>query len=209
MARLPRCCPAGSVFHVLNRGVRRHRLFRSDEDYRYFQWLLGRAGRRLSMRLLAYCLMPNHWHLVVSPPTDDAVSAYLQWLSSAHARRFNAVSGTTGHVYERRFHSVAVRDDRQLWTLLQYVENNPARAGLVSRAEQWRWSSLTPTPWIELSPSPLRRSPNWLDLLAAAVVTRGSDAVVSPGDAATVGSDAVKQISTPVGSDAVKQISTP
>ena len=173
MPRLPRCCPAGCAVHVLNRGVRRKRLFHSEDDYRQFQKLLGLAGARASMRLLAYCLMPNHWHLVVWPRSDRAVSAYVQWLSSEHACYFNRTRSTAGHVYERRFRSVVVQDDRHLWTLLQYVENNPARAGLVTSAEQWKWSSLTPSPLVSLSRSPVPRPSNWLELLAASTATQG------------------------------------
>jgi putative transposase len=171
MPRIPRVCLAGDVYHVLNRGVRRQRLFETVDDYRHFQRLLGRAATRVPMRLLAYCMMPNHWHLVVWPLEDHAVSAYVQWLSSAHARHFNVTAGTAGHVYQGRFRSVPVRDDRQLWALLQYVESNPARAGLVERAEQWRWSSLTPSSELQVS-NAFPRPANWLELLAS-----GSDAV--------------------------------
>jgi REP-associated tyrosine transposase len=190
MPRSPRCCPAGCIIHVLNRGVRRKRLFRSDDDYRHFQELLGRAGSRASMRLVAYCLMPNHWHLVVWPQSDQAVSAYVQWLSSKHACYFNRTSRTVGHVYERRFRSVVVRDDRHLWTLLQYVENNPARAGMVARAEQWKWSSLTPCPSVCISQSPVPRPSNWLELLATSTALPGSD-TDKPALDAKVGSDPV------------------
>lgn len=174
MARVRRVCQGGSVYHVINRGVRRETLFRSAEDYLCFQTLLGRAGKRYPVRLLAYCLMPNHWHLVVWPLEDKAVSAYIQWLSSAHARYYNLSNACTGHVYQGRFYSGRVRDESQLMTLLRYVESNALRAGLVERAEQWRWSSLIPATSVVLTASPCPRPSAWLDLLAATV---GSDAV--------------------------------
>jgi putative transposase len=169
MPRVPRVCQGGFVYHVTNRGVRRETLFRSDQDYLCFQTLLGRAGERFPVRLIAYCLMPNHWHLVVWPVEDNVVSAYIQWLSSAHARYYNLSNGSTGHVYQSRFYSGRVRDEPQLMTLLRYVESNALRAGLVDRAEQWRWSSLIPTTTVLVTDSPLPRPAAWLDLLAATV----------------------------------------
>jgi putative transposase len=172
VARRPRVALGGLIYHVLNRGVRRQALFLNSGDYKLFLRLLVGASHRFPVPLLAYCLMPNHWHFIVRPTQDKAISAYVQWLTSAHARYINASRAFTGHVYESRFKSVVVRDDRQLITLLQYVESNPVRAHLVSRAEAWRWSSLTARPGIQLAPSPYRRPENWLDLLAM-----GSDAV--------------------------------
>lgn len=119
------------------------------------------------MRVIAYCLMPNHWHLVLWPDQDDAVSAYIHWLTGAHACYFNARHGLTGHVYQGRFRDVRVRDERHLLTLLSYVEANPIRAGLVERAELWHWSSVGPSRLSSLHPGPVPRPENWLELLRA------------------------------------------
>lgn len=128
---------------------------------------MRRAAARVPMRLLAYCLMPNHWHLVLWPLRDHAVSAYIQWLAGTHACYFNAQHGLSGHVYQGRFRDVSVGDERHLLMLLRYVEANPVRAGLVTRAEDWMWSSVGQHCLSELASSPVSRPANWLDLLAA------------------------------------------
>lgn len=132
MPRGPRCFSRGRVYHLVNRGVRRQCLFAIDEDYQYFQRLIGTAQTRVPLRLLAYCLMPNHWHLVVWPEADSAVSAYMRWLTWSHACHFNAQHDFSGHVYQGRFKSRVVRDERHLLTLLRYVEANPVRASLLN-----------------------------------------------------------------------------
>ena len=165
MPRARRRFASGRVYHIINRGVRRLRLFASDDDYLYFQQLMGAAQRRTPLRLLAYCLMPNHWHLVVWPEDPASVSAYMRWLTWSHSCHFNAMHNFSGHAYQGRYRSVVVRDERHLLTLLQYVEGNPARAGLVERSDIWRWSSLNVCPFLTLAESPVRRPPDWLDLL--------------------------------------------
>ena len=148
---------------------------------------MSRAARRVPMRLLAYVLMPNHWHLVLWPETDDAVSAYVKWLAGTHACHFNRRYVYSGAVYQGRFRSVAIYDSLQLLRVLRYVEANPVRAGLVARGEQWRWSSVSrQASDVVLTPSPLPRPAGWLELLAdpdldliAAVVKQPSTADVS------------------------------
>lgn len=169
MARANRCLSSGRVYHVLNRAVRRHQLFETDRDYQHFQRLIGAAQARVPVRLLAYCIMPNHWHLVVWPEDASAVPAYMRWLTWSHACHFNALHGLSGHVYQGRYRSVVVRDERQLLTLLRYVEANPVRARLVDRAESWRWSSLHSATPVVISESPVCRPSNWLDVLAEKV----------------------------------------
>ena len=97
------------------------------------------------MRLLAYCVMPNHWHLVVWPSAPNAIPAYMHWLTSTHVQQYHRAHGLvgTGHLYQGRYKSVPVQSDRHLLTVLRYVEGNPVRAGLVPRAEGWPWSSVT------------------------------------------------------------------
>jgi putative transposase len=167
MARSRREASGGHVYHVFNRGVRRQTLFDGSEEYADFLKLMMLAREHVAMRLLGYCLMPNHWHLVLWPEEDGAISAYIKWLAGTHACYFNGRHGLTGHVYQGRFRSVVVKDDRHLLTLLAYVESNPVRAGLVKRAEHWAWSSATPTSVLPINPSPCPRPDTWLELLAA------------------------------------------
>jgi putative transposase len=167
MARRTRCSDAGYVYHVLNRAVGRATLFRKSPDYAAFEEVLRQAWERLGMRLLSYVLMPNHWHLVVWPQEDDVLSTYLQWLTVTLVRRWHAHHHTagTGPIYQGRFKSFPVQEDEHLLTVCRYVERNPLRAGLVKRAEAWRWSSLwhrthtTQVPW--LSEWPMARSQQW------------------------------------------------
>jgi len=134
----------GLVYHVLNRGVGRMRLFDDDDDYAAFERVLAEAHERSPTRLLGYCIMPNHWHLVVWPREDDELSQWMRWVTVTHTQRWHAHrrSAGTGPVYQGRFKSFPVESDGHLITLMRYVERNALRAGLVQRAEDWRWGSL-------------------------------------------------------------------
>jgi putative transposase len=167
MPRALRDFTCGRIYHILNRGVHRQTLFSTDEEFQQFQRLIGRAQTRTEMQILAYCLMRNHWHFALWPQKEGAVSAFAHWLSGTHACHFNRSHDLVGQgsVYQGRFTSVTVRDERQLLTLLRYIESNPRRAHLVERAERWPWSSLTPSAFIRLTASPYPRPDNWLDLV--------------------------------------------
>jgi len=143
MPRRSRGVTGGFVYHVVNRAVRRAKLFETPLDYAAFERVLVQSVQRVPMRLLAYCAMPNHWHLIVWP-SDDALPQFMHWLTCTHAVRWHAFHGTggTGPIYQNRYHAVPVQDDQHLLRVCRYVERNPLRAGLVSRAEEWRWSSL-------------------------------------------------------------------
>jgi putative transposase len=119
-------------------------LFATGQDYEAFESVLVEAYHRLPTRILAYCVMPNHWHLVLWHEQDGQLSKFLQWLTATHARRWrmNHQSVGLGYVYQDRFKSFPVEEDEHLLTVCRYVERNPLTAKLVRRAEQWRWSSL-------------------------------------------------------------------
>jgi putative transposase len=144
MGRPLRHCPGGYVYHVLNRANGRLTLFRKDGDYDAFQRVLAEACTRLPMRVLSWCVMPNHWHLVVWPQADGDVSRFVGWLTLTHTQRWHAHYHNTGsgHLYQGRFKSFPVQEDEHLLTVCRYVERNPLRAGLAKRAEDWRWCSL-------------------------------------------------------------------
>jgi putative transposase len=132
------------VYHVLNRANGRQTLFTHEADYEAFERVLAEAGQRIAMRVLAYCIMPNHWHLVLWPRADGDLSAYVGWVTLTHTQRWHAHHHTTGtgHLYQGRFKSFPVQTDEHLLTVCRYVERNPVRAGLVLQAEHWRWGSL-------------------------------------------------------------------
>ena len=159
------------MFHVLNRGVRRMRLFRESRDYATFLEIAGRAQQKTPIRCLAYCLMPNHFHMVLWPHEDGDLSRYMFWLLTTHARHWHFGQGTrgTGHVYQDRFKSFPVYADEHFLRLCRYVERNALRAGLVSRAEDWAWSSLSQRLGdrgpLELSDWPVTRPAEWMALV--------------------------------------------
>src|SRR4051812_22599060 len=146
MPRAARRCPGGFVYHVLNRGNDRKTIFHKRGDARAFVQLLDEAKHQVpTTRLLAWCLMNNHWHLVLHPTLDTDVTLFMSWLANAHVRRYRQHYETNGmgHLYQGRFKSFPVStDDYDLLTVIRYVEANPLRARLVERAEDWRWSSL-------------------------------------------------------------------
>ena len=144
MARRLRIDRGGIAYHVLNRRVGRLPLFEKDEDYAAFEKVLDQAHVRSPMRVITYCLMPNHWHLVLWPAHDGQLSTYMQWLTTTHMRRWHAHRGTrgTGPVYQGRFKSFPIQEDAHLLTVCRYVERNPLRANLVEHAEDWPWCSL-------------------------------------------------------------------
>ena len=115
-------------------------LFEKDGDYAAFERVLQEAVDRLNPRLLGYCLMPNHWHLVLHPRADGDLSQFMRWLTVTHTQRCHAHRGTagTGPVYQGRFESFPVQSDEHLLAVLRYVERNPLRANLVQRARHWR-----------------------------------------------------------------------
>jgi putative transposase len=158
---------AGVVFHVLNRGVRRMRLFNEAGDYEAFLRLVGKAQERVPMRCLAYCLMPNHFHLVLWPPADGALSRFMFWLQTTHSVRWNAWHGQTGigHVYQGRFKAFPIYQDAHFLRVCRYVECNALRADLVSRARDWPWSSLAQRAGanraVVLADWPVPRPPDW------------------------------------------------
>ena len=145
MPRTARVAPGGSVFHVLNRANGKLPLFRKDDDYLYlaFERVLAEAHRRVPIRLLDWCLMPNHWHMVLWPRREGELTEFLRWLTLTHAQRWKAAHGAVGHghLYQGRFKSFVVETDPSLSAVLRYVQRNPLRAGLVRRAERWRWGS--------------------------------------------------------------------
>jgi REP element-mobilizing transposase RayT len=141
MPRTLRASAGGYCYHVLNRGNERARVFHDDDDYHGFVALLREACARVPMRLIGYCAMPNHFHLVLWPHEDGDLSLWMQWLLTTQAHGYRMRYRGSGHVWQGRFKSFPIEEDEHLLTVLRYVERNPLRAGLVGRAEEWLWSS--------------------------------------------------------------------
>ena len=143
MPRAARVDVADYPYHVINRAILRLTLFNSPEDYADFEELLLDTAKETSMRILAYCLMPNHWHLVLYPARDGDLGLFMHRLTNAHTRQVHAKTGTigTGPLYQGRYKSFLIQDDKHLLAVLKYVERNAVRAKLVIHAEDWRWGS--------------------------------------------------------------------
>ena len=170
MGRPLRVTLGGLVYHVLNRANAGVRIFEDASDYGAFERVLAQAHEGLPMRILSYCVMPNHWHLVLWPRQDGDLSRFVGWLTLTHTQRWHAhrASGGSGHLYQGRFKSFVVQTDDHLLSVCRYVERNPLRAGLVTSAEDWRWGSLWRRRFGDaagkalLSQWPVDRPPDWL-----------------------------------------------
>jgi putative transposase len=164
------------IYHVVNRANSRRRLFYTDKDYLAFLQVLLEAHRRFpGVQILALCVMPNHWHLVLLPGEDGELSRFMRWLTQTHTQRWRHAKHTVGYgaLYQGRYKSFVVQADDHFLILCRYVERNALRAKLVTRAEAWRWGSA----WIRrhggggaelnamLSEWPVDRPSHWTKLL--------------------------------------------
>jgi putative transposase len=170
MPRVARIAPGGFIYHVLNRGVAKRTLFRSGGDFEAFQRCLVQTLESTPMRILAYCVMSNHWHLVLWPARDGDLARFMLRLTIAHVRRWliHRDEVGTGHVYQGRYKSFAISDDGHLATVCRYVERNPVRANAVKSCRDWPWSSagqelLAPKLRISLTQLPIARRRDWVE----------------------------------------------
>ena len=142
MPRTARASVGGMCYHVINRGNGRADVFHKDGDFQAFVDLIGLSCQRLPLEVFGYCLMSNHFHLVVRSADDGDLSRWMQWLLTSHVRRYHRHYRSSGHVWQGRFKAFPIQADEHLLTVLRYVERNPLRAKAVDRAEDWMWSSL-------------------------------------------------------------------
>jgi putative transposase len=144
MPRPLRNLPPGSVVHCVNRGNDKRVLFERATEFDDFLRLVLWAKGQCPVRIVAYCVMSNHWHFVFWVECKGDVSRFLHRLTATHAKSWRRRTGTVGcgHVYGDRFHGSKVFTERYYFNVLRYVEQNPLRANLVRAARDWRWSSL-------------------------------------------------------------------
>lgn len=185
MPRPLRTAPGGFVYHVLNRANGKRRIFEHDRDYQAFERVLAEVQERVPMRILAWCVMPNHWHLLLWPRHDGDLSNYMRLVTLTHTQRRHAycASRGTGHLYQGRFKSFVVQSDAHFLTVSRYVEANALSGNLVRRAEDWRWGSL----WRvskgnvedppQIHPWPVTRPGDWLAYVNQAIKPAESDAL--------------------------------
>lgn len=152
MPRIPRGQQGGYAYHVINRGNGRATVFHKSQDYEAFLSLLNEAKRRHPVKLFGFSLMPNHFHFVMEPAHENALSQFMQWLLTSHVRRYHKHYGSSGHIWQGRFKSFPVQRDEHSIMVLRYVLQNPVRAGLSSTPQEWRWSSLRRPQLIDACP---------------------------------------------------------
>ena len=142
---------AGAVYHVMNRAVRGAPLYTDDEERRHFLDLLDVARRRYAWQVYGYCLMGNHYHLLLATP-KPTLSRGMQWLNGGYARWFSRRHDQPGHALFRRFHSVVIETDTQLVDTVRYILRNPVEACLCAGPQDWAWSSYRATVGAETAP---------------------------------------------------------
>ncbi len=171
MARATRAVETGVIYHVLNRGNGRMTLFHKDEDFLAFEKVLGQGLEHWPVDLLTYCLMGNHWHLLLRPRQDGALSRLMGWIGVTHVRRHHAHFHTRGggHLYQGRFKSFPVQDDRHFLTVSRYIEANAVRAGLIDDAAKWPWGGFAARrakgKSFSMASWPVDRPRDWRELL--------------------------------------------
>ncbi len=166
---MARVASGGICYHVMGRGNGKAVVYYDDGDYAAFLRLILGACERRPMRIIAYCLMPNHFHLVLWPERDGELSSWMHWLLTSHVQRHRSRHGTTGHVWQGRFKAFPIQSDHHLLRVLRYVERNPVRAGLATAAARWPWSSLrerlVPERTSLLSAPPMQLPDTWAELV--------------------------------------------
>jgi putative transposase len=169
MPRRPRSSSLTSFFHVINRSAGRQPIFLKRQDYRAFRNVLRTGLEKHPVRLVSYCVLPNHWHLIVGPVAPPQLTKLLHWVTTTHAVRWRKHRKTVGEgpVYQGRFKAIPIESMDALMRSCRYVERNALRAGLVARAQDWPWSSLNdrllPTTALPLVDTPFLVSDHWLD----------------------------------------------
>ncbi len=144
MPRQNRVAVGDTVYHVINRSNGRVKIFNTDSDYKHFENLLEEGKEFIGMRILGYCIMPNHFHLVLYPKKDTDMGKFMRWLTTTHVRQRRVATQSVGHghLYQGTYKSFPVETSKYLTDLIRYVEQNPLRAKLVRHAQDWKWSSL-------------------------------------------------------------------
>jgi putative transposase len=141
MPRLLRPIADGLVYHGVNRGNNRAPVFEGPADFQAFLHALGQTQLRYPFRLYGYCLLTNHFHLLLAPAPGQSISRILQSLTVARTWRYHKAHGTSGHLWQGRFKSPVIQDDEHALTVLRYIEGNPLRARMVPDLAGYRWSS--------------------------------------------------------------------
>jgi putative transposase len=178
MARGLRASPGGYVYHVLNRANGRLRIFGKAGDFEAFEAIVAEAVERYPVDVCGYCIMGNHWHMLLRPGEDGVLSDFMRWVTLTHTQRWHGAHSAAGmgHLYQGRFKSFPVQGQNYYLTAMRYIEANPLRAGLVKDAGDWEWSSYAvrqgrPSP-IAISNGPIALPANWGALVHRAMTEK-------------------------------------
>jgi putative transposase len=201
MPRPRRTDLAAPYFHVVNRAVRRTPIFSRRSDYRAFVRVLREGLDEHPVQLIAYCILSNHWHLILEPRGTDALIRFMQWVTATHAIRWHHHHKTVGQgpVYQGRYHSTPLPGVADLVRACRYVERNALQAGLVRRAEDWPWCSLSDrvrsTPSVPLRAAIFLSSTAWIEHVNASLMPEDRRAIASEEGLLTVETMAAKMTS--------------
>lgn len=141
MARLPRLTLAGYPHHVIQRGNNRQAIFADRQDFETMLALLAENAQKFCVAIHAYVLMDNHFHLLATPATAEALPRMMQAVGRSYVRYFNDRHGRSGTLWEGRYRSTLIETDRYLLACMAYIDLNPVRAGMVAQPLAWPWSS--------------------------------------------------------------------
>jgi putative transposase len=141
MSRIARIIGAGYPHHIVQRGNNREKVFLDREDYQRYLSFVSRYSEEKEAAIFAYCLMPNHIHLLVRPSAEETLAKMMQGITLCYSKYFNGENGRTGRLWECRYHSTVIDGERYLWAVSKYIENNPVRAGMVRKPEDYPYSS--------------------------------------------------------------------
>ncbi|MCK5564000.1 MAG: transposase [Planctomycetes bacterium] len=175
MTKRKRITKGGIAYHVLNRANGKLRIFKKDLDFIAFENILAEGIERFSMRLCGYCIMSNHWHLLLWPAEDHSMSDFMHWVTVTHVRRWHTAHGTTGigHLYQGRYKSFPIQHNHHYLKTMRYIETNPCRARIAQTPADWQWSSYaqrtgTQKPF-DLNPGPLPIPEKWPQIVNEAL----------------------------------------
>lgn len=207
MPRVARQVADGGVYHILNRGNGQQRVFHKDGDYLGFVDLLRQMGLNYGIQLFAYCLMPNHFHLLVKAGERADLCRGMQWFTTTHVRRYHRHYRSSGHLWQGRYKSFGIEDDEHLLTVARYIEGNPVRAALVDTAADWVWSSHRERCGLErnsmLSPLPVAIEADWSRYVDTPLTGREVAKVRKKIERQTRGRGLAPQVPVPVGGEEV------
>ena len=191
MGRPKRITLGGYAYHIINRANGRLRIFRKNADFAAFESILAEGLEHVDMRICGYCIMGNHWHLLLWPREDGDLSDYMRWVTLTHTQRYHASHGTAGmgHLYQGRFKSFPIQGDSHYLTVLRYIEANPLAAEIVDNPDDYLWSSFAVRNGLEkpfgLSDGPVEVPANWRQFVQRNIAAKDRDRIINSIDRGT------------------------